>query len=116
MDREARGMSKFPNVAVEDCIGLDLEDGHGGCPGSAKAARAAGIDIGYAVYFFISVASRSTKSHFCNLPSLVTHANPSSEQFFQPFTKSVPIRDSIHDSRHPLLHSIPFDIHPIFLD
>jgi hypothetical protein len=31
MDREAGGMSKSPKVAIEDGIGLDLEDGHGGC-------------------------------------------------------------------------------------
>jgi hypothetical protein len=53
MDQEAGGMSKSPNVAVEDGIGLDLEDGQGGCR-SAKVARVSGIDIGYVVYFFLS--------------------------------------------------------------
>jgi hypothetical protein len=33
MDRETGGMSTSPNVAIKDGIGLDLEDGHGGCRG-----------------------------------------------------------------------------------
>jgi hypothetical protein len=44
---------EVPKVAVEDGIGLDLEDDHSGVGG-----RASRIDIGYAVYFFLSVAYR----------------------------------------------------------
>jgi hypothetical protein len=58
MDREAGGTTKSPNVVVEDGIGLDLDDGHGYCRGSANAASASGTDIGYAVYFSLSVAYR----------------------------------------------------------
>jgi hypothetical protein len=49
-------MSKFPKVAVEDGIGLDLEGGHGG------SARASGIDIGYAVYFFRALSKKATSA------------------------------------------------------
>jgi hypothetical protein len=42
MDREAGGMLKFPNVAVEDGIGLDLEDGHGGCWGLSEGGEGVG--------------------------------------------------------------------------
>jgi hypothetical protein len=56
MDREAGGMSKSPNVAVEDDVGFDLEDGHGGCRGLSEGGEGSGTDIRYAVYFFLWVA------------------------------------------------------------
>jgi hypothetical protein len=37
MDREAGGISKSPNITVEDGIGLDLEDGHGGFWGAQRS-------------------------------------------------------------------------------
>jgi hypothetical protein len=42
MDREAGGMSKSPNVAVEDGIGLDLEDGYCGCQGLSESGEGFG--------------------------------------------------------------------------
>jgi hypothetical protein len=39
MDGEAGGVSKSPNVTVEDGIYLDLEDGHGGCRGLSEGGN-----------------------------------------------------------------------------
>jgi hypothetical protein len=42
VDSEAGGMSKSPNVALEDGIGLDLEDGHISCRGLSERGEGVG--------------------------------------------------------------------------
>jgi hypothetical protein len=69
MDREGGGMSKSPNVAIEDAITLDLEDGHSGCRGLSEGSE--GIGNRHCVcrlLFPIGRLSLSKKSDFCNLP------------------------------------------------
>jgi hypothetical protein len=63
MDREAGGMSKSPNVAAEDDIGLDLEDGHSGCRGLSEGGEGVGDRHWvYRLLFPISRLSLSKKS------------------------------------------------------
>jgi hypothetical protein len=39
-DRKARSVSNFPNVALEDEISPDIEDGHEGCRGLSEGGEA----------------------------------------------------------------------------
>jgi hypothetical protein len=69
MDREAGGMSKSPNVAVENDIGLDLGDGHGSYRGLSEGGE--GVPNRHLVCWLLFPIGRlalSKKSHFCNLP------------------------------------------------
>jgi hypothetical protein len=51
-------MSKSSNVAVEDGIGLDLEDGHGGCRGLSEGGDGLGNRHWVCRLLFLSVTYR----------------------------------------------------------